>query len=55
MRLKPDGSLDLDWREPAPTPMKPLAEIREELIVELMQDHPQLSRAQAEREIDNFY
>jgi len=36
-------------------PAQTLEQIREELIAELMKEHPQLSRAQAEREIDNFY
>jgi hypothetical protein len=53
MRLKPDGSLDLDWRDPPP--VKTTEQIREELVSELMSDDPQLTREEAEKEVDAVF
>lgn len=53
MRMKPDGSLDLDWRSPPPWERSP-EQLREELIRELMRDH-QFTREQAEKELEGFF
>jgi hypothetical protein len=53
VRLKPDGSLDLDWRDPPP--VKTTEQMFEELISELMRDDPQLTREEAEKHLDGFF
>jgi hypothetical protein len=60
MRLKDDGSLDLDWREripsyrPGPRTAEDYEDMREELISELLRDHPTLTREEAEKQLEGF-
>jgi hypothetical protein len=57
MRLKPNGSLDLDWQErrpsyrPGPWTADDYEWMREEVISELMRDHPTLTREKAEAQL----
>jgi hypothetical protein len=60
MRLKEDGSLDLDWREPlpgyrrGPRTAEDYEAMYEELISQLFRDHPTLTREKAERSLEGF-
>jgi hypothetical protein len=56
MRIKPDGSLDLDWRgrDNQPPPIKTVDQMHEAVIVGLMRDNG-LSREQAEEAAENFF
>jgi hypothetical protein len=60
VRLKPDGSLDLDWREripryrPGPRTAEDYEAMREEVISQLLRDHPTLTREEAERSLEGF-
>jgi hypothetical protein len=62
MRLKDDGTLDLDWqaryrRKPwatGPLTAEDYEDIREETISEILRDHPGLTRKQVTDELE-FY
>ena len=60
MRMKPDGSLDLDWRErlpsyrPGPRTAEDYEWMREEVISDLLRAHPTLTREEAERSLEGF-
>jgi hypothetical protein len=60
MRLKDDGSLDLDWRErlpsyrPGPRTAEDYEWMREEIIDQLMRDH-QFTREEAEEQLEGFW
>ncbi len=60
MRIKPDGSLDLDWQEripryrPGPRTAEDYAAMYEELISDLLRDHPTLTREKAEKQLEGF-
>jgi hypothetical protein len=56
MRIKPDGSLDLDWREPAPakTPEQLDEEMGERILANVLRDHPGLTREEAQKMLDHF-
>jgi hypothetical protein len=56
MRIKPDGSLDLDWREPAPakTPEQLDEEMGERILANVLRDHPGLTREEAQKMLDPF-
>jgi hypothetical protein len=62
MRLKEDGSLDLDWQarhRRGPWAVGPLSaedyeDIREEVIADLLRDHPGLTRKEVTDELE-FY
>jgi hypothetical protein len=53
VRIKPDGSQDLDRREPPP--IKTLDQIYEEIIAAFLHAHPTLTREQAEKEFEGFF
>jgi hypothetical protein len=56
MRLKPDGSLDLDWREARkPWWMKTVEQRKAELIATIRRNHPHLTHEEAQDMIDHFY
>jgi hypothetical protein len=44
MRMKPDGSLDLDWREP---PAQTPEELYQEILENVLRDTPALTREEA--------
>lgn len=52
MRLKEDGSLDLDWRDPPPA--KTLDQMHEAVIQGLM-SRKGFTREEAEEAAENFY
>jgi hypothetical protein len=58
MRIKPDGSLDLDWRERLPSYRPRTAEdyedIREKVISEHLRDHPNMTRKEVEDELEDY-
>ena len=51
MRLKPDGSLDLDRRDP---PAKTQEQEEAELLEQILRNHPNLTREEAQEQIDLF-
>jgi hypothetical protein len=56
VRLKPDGSLDLDWRETRrPWWMKTVEERKAQLLATILHNHPNLTREEAQDMIDHFY
>jgi hypothetical protein len=62
MRLKPDGSLDLDWRDQDDQPSSAkrwnqmtVEEKRLQLIEDLLQAYPMLTREQVTDQIDHFF
>jgi hypothetical protein len=56
MRVKPDGSLDLDWREARrPWWAKTVAEREAELLDEILRNRPGLTREEAQDLLDSFF
>jgi hypothetical protein len=51
VRLKDDGSLELDWRDP---PAKTPEQENEELLNDILRTHPNLTREEAQEQIDLF-
>jgi hypothetical protein len=54
MRLKPDGTLDLDWREPEPVkPWRLMTpeEQRDQLIEDLMHAFPTMTREEVTEQL----
>jgi hypothetical protein len=51
MRLKPDGSLDLDWREP---PAQTSDEIYQEILQNVLHNNPKLTREEAEAMLAHY-
>ena len=47
MRIKPDGTLDEVWREPAPWQTKKPAPWYDQLLEEILRNNPKLTRAKA--------
>jgi hypothetical protein len=48
MRIKPDGTLDEVWREPAaPRPFKTQKQEYDELVEQILHTNPKLTRAKA--------
>jgi hypothetical protein len=56
MRLKADGSLDLDWREPAPakTPEQLDEEMGERILDNVLSNNPLLTREEAQAMLAHF-
>jgi hypothetical protein len=54
MRVKPDGSLDLDWRDPPPKTLEDYEQMTEQVIQDLLRAHPTLTREEAERSLEGF-
>jgi hypothetical protein len=56
MRLKPDGTLDLDWREQPSRKWGLTKEERdEELLNSILRNHPGLTRAKAQEMLGAFW
>jgi hypothetical protein len=56
MRLKADGTLDLDWREqPAGKRWQTVAEREAELMEEILRNRPGLTRKEAQEMLDSFF
>jgi hypothetical protein len=56
MRLKPDGTLDLDWREQPSRKWKLTKEERdEELLNSILRNHPGLTREKAQEMLGAFW
>ena len=56
MRLKADGSLDLDWRAARrPWWTKTVEEREAELIATIRRNHPNLTREEAQEMQDQFF
>ena len=56
MRVKPDGTLDLDWREQPSRKWKLMKEERdEELLNSILRNHPGLTREAAQKILDRFF
>jgi hypothetical protein len=60
VRLKEDGSLDYRPATPSSRPLpartaEELDQMRDELIEELVRDHPGMSRDEATKRIDAFF
>jgi hypothetical protein len=51
MRIKLDGSLDLDWRSPPPQTSE---QIYDQIIADFLHAHPSLTREQAEKQFEGF-
>ena len=47
MRIKPDGTLDEVWREPAPRRTKTQTPWYDQLLEEILRNNPKLPRAKA--------
>jgi hypothetical protein len=56
VRLKEDGTLDLDWRK-QPSRLRELTqkERDEELLNSILRNHPGLTRAKAQEILDSFF
>jgi hypothetical protein len=55
VRLKSDGSLDLDWREARrPWWMKTVKERKAQLMTMIRRNHPNLTREEAQEVLDLF-
>ena len=55
MRLKPDGTLDLDWREQPSRKWELTKEERdEELLNSILRNHPGLTREKAQEMLNYF-
>ena len=55
MRLKPDGTLDLDWlKQPSRKWGLTKEERDEELLNSILRNHPGLTRAKAQEILDYF-
>jgi hypothetical protein len=50
MRIKLDGSLDLDWRSSPQTS----EQIYDQIIADFLHAHPSLTREQAEKQFEGF-
>ena len=56
MRVKPDGTLDLDWREQPSRKWKLTKEERdEELLNSILRNHPGLTREKAQEMLGAFW
>jgi hypothetical protein len=56
MRLKADGSLDLDWREARrPWWMKTVEQRKAELMATIRRNYPNLTREEAQEMLDQFF
>jgi hypothetical protein len=56
VRLKPDGTLDLDWREQPSRKWELTKEERdEELLNSILRNHPGLTREAAQKILDRFF
>jgi hypothetical protein len=56
MRLKDDGSLDLDWREVRrPWWMKAPEERRADLLNSILRNNPKLTPEEAQEMLDSFF
>jgi hypothetical protein len=56
VRLKPDGTLDLDWREARRLWwMKTVAEREAEMMALILRNHPGLTREEAQEMLDSFF
>jgi hypothetical protein len=54
MRTKPDGSLDLVPQVPAPTSEQLDEEMGERILANVLRNHPELTREEAQKMLDHF-